>query len=43
MTHHGQAPWDVLPSAMQHEQPISLVRAVSVHRSSIEWQVLAWC
>ena len=29
MTHCGQAPWDVLPSAMQREQPISLVRSLS--------------
>ena len=40
MAHRGQAPRHVLPSAMQREQPISLVRAVSVHRSSIEWQAL---
>ena len=29
MTHRGQAPWHVLPSAMQREQPISLVRSLS--------------
>ena len=29
MTHRGQAPSDVLPSAMQREQPISLVRSRS--------------
>ena len=28
MTHRGQAPWGVLPSAMQREQPISLVRSL---------------
>ena len=28
MTHRGQAPWLVLPSAMQREQPISLVRSL---------------
>ena len=36
MTHRGQAPWDVLPSAMQREQPISLVRSLS---ASIEHRV----
>ena len=29
MTYRGQAAWDVLPSAMQREQPISLVRSLS--------------
>ena len=29
MTHRGQAPWHVLPSAMQREQPFSLVRSLS--------------
>ena len=29
MTHRGQAPRLVLPSAMQREQPISLVRSLS--------------
>ena len=39
MTHREQAPWDVLPSAMQREQPISLDSCTAaVHRSSIEWQ-----
>ena len=28
LTHRGQAPWHVLPSAMQREQPISLVRSL---------------
>ena len=28
MTDRGQAPWRVLPSAMQREQPISLVRSL---------------
>ena len=36
MTHRGQAPWHVLPSAMQREQPISLVRSRS---ASIEHRV----
>ena len=36
MTHHGQAPWHVLQSAMQREQPISLVRSLS---ASIEHRV----
>ena len=29
MTPRGQALWHVLPSAMQREQPISLVRSLS--------------
>ena len=36
MTHRGQAPWHVRPSAMQREQPISLVRSRS---ASIEHRV----
>ena len=42
MAHRGQAPWHVLPSAMQREQPISLVRSLS---ASIEHRVcgrLSW-
>ena len=37
MTHRGQAPWHVLLSAMQREQPISLVRSRSAsieHRAA---------
>ena len=40
MAHRGQAPRHVLPSAMQREQSPSHSCAVSVHRSSIEWQAL---
>ena len=36
MTHRGQAAWDVLPSAMQREQPISLVRSPSASIEHIE-------
>ena len=39
----GQAPWQVLPSVMQREQPISLMRS---HSASIDHRVcgrLAWC
>ena len=36
MTHRGQASWHVLSSAMQREQPISLVRSCS---ASIEHRV----
>ena len=36
MTHRGQASWHVLSSAMQREQPISLVRSRS---ASIEHRV----
>ena len=36
MTHRGQASWHVRPSAMQREQPISLVRSRS---ASIEHRV----
>ena len=36
MTPRGQAPWDVLPSAMQREQPFSLVRSLC---ASIEHRV----
>ena len=39
MTHRGQAAWDVLPSAMQREQSISLVRSLS---ASIEHRVAGW-
>ena len=42
MTDRGQAPWRVLPSAMQREQPISLVRSLS---ASIKHRVcgrLSW-
>ena len=38
MAHRGQAPWLVLPSAMQREQPIWLVRSLS---ASIEHRVAA--
>ena len=42
MTHPGQAFWDVLPSAMQREQPISLVRSLSASIEHRVWQALAW-
>ena len=38
MTHRGQAPWHVLPSAMQREQPISLVRSRSASIEHRVWQ-----
>ena len=40
MTDRGQAPWRVLPSAMQREQPISLVRSLS---ASIKHGVAGSC
>ena len=40
MTHRGQAPWHVLPSAMQREQPISLVRSLSASIEHRVWQAL---
>ena len=42
MTHRGQAPWRVLPSVMQREQPISLVRSLSASIEHRVWQALAW-
>ena len=38
MTHRGQAPWGVLPTAMQREQPISLVRSCSASIKHRVWQ-----
>ena len=35
VSHRGQACWHVLPSAMQREQPISLVRSLSASIASI--------
>ena len=38
MAHRGQAPWHVLPSAMQREQPILLVRSLSASIEHLVWQ-----
>ena len=43
MTHSEQAPWDVLPSAMQREQPISLVRSRSASIKHRVWQARVVC